>query len=297
MMILLTLIGILLAYKLLFYLYRVLLALIKKPVDIKKKFNTDTVIITGASSGVGRQLALLCAKQGLNIIGVGRDEQKLKCVAEECRKERIEFTEVAQDLGYVDSSDKVFEVTKGHRVGALFLVHGGYYINKLSDKDDENIIMDVNSSFLTEILLVKKFINQSNNCGTVTFVSSVNSFMPIPFAQIYVAGKGGVNQFFECMQMEGLLNGITFQTINASYIKDTDIARGNLYLKKSTEIGMAPIKVAEAILSTAGTNYEFDLGYQAVLFHFIKFLIPKFILNPILTKISNKILEMKKKYE
>ena len=65
------------------YIYKFLYAMYMPAKDIKKTFQTNWVFITGASSGVGKELSIMCAKQGLNIIGVGRSSQKLEKVKEE----------------------------------------------------------------------------------------------------------------------------------------------------------------------------------------------------------------------
>jgi len=80
----------------------------------------STALITGASSGIGAELALLCAAAGHNVILVARSETRLEKLATRLRTEhRIEARVLAADLADPASPDAIFAATAGEPIDIL----------------------------------------------------------------------------------------------------------------------------------------------------------------------------------
>ena len=269
------------------YIYKFLYSMFMPPKDIKKTFNTNWVLITGASAGVGRELSLMCAKQGLNIIGVGRSAQKLAKVKEECEKLNVEFRQYAIDLADITAAERIFKQCSDVKIGCLFVCHGNNNIGRIYEKTDEEVANELKAVTTTNTLLVRYFGNQVEKKGTVTFVSSLNAHSVTPFASLYGPPKRFLTHLTSHMEVEGAFHNITYQSLCVGYIKNTDFnARMPEEIQKMATNGLPPDFVARAILATAGQNFDSDLGYDCMLIHFLIWLLPTVLVDFVFKKVS-----------
>lgn len=272
------LIGVITFGHLLYYLYKFYLAMWGKAQNIKEKFKTEWVMITGASSGVGKHLTLMCAKQKLNIIGIGRSEEKLKAVAELVKKEGVEFRYHAVDLSDVTAPRTIFEANKDVKIGCLFVCHGFNNMGRIIEMTKKQIRDDLNAMTTSVVLLTSFFGKQATNGGTVTYISSLNGENHVAYAALYGASKRFLNHFVLHLQLEGFLNNLTFQAICPNFIADTAFYDNMPQkIKDCAKDGVTPERVANAVLATAGKNITCDIGWDTIICHFFMWILPDFL--------------------
>jgi len=159
--------------------------------------NSETVLITGASSGIGEEFAYQLAKKGLNIIIVGRNSSRLeqvykniKLINDKLSVEIINFN-LSNDIDLFLDKISYFEID--HLINNAGFGWYGEFI-----KGDLNLYKDmisVNIDALTTLSLFfsKKFVNK--NKGGIINVASVAAFFPIPHFAVYGSSKSYVYNF------------------------------------------------------------------------------------------------------
>jgi short-subunit dehydrogenase len=157
-----------------------------------------SALITGASSGIGAELAKLCASDGYNLILVARRAPRLQQLADElARRHGISARIVAADLSDPLAPDAVFDACGNDRVDLLINnaglgVHGRF---TETNWQDEERLLRVNVEAL--VRLTKLFLPgmEKRGSGRVLNVASTAAFVPGPLMALYYASKSFVLSF------------------------------------------------------------------------------------------------------
>lgn len=167
-----------------------------------------TALITGASAGIGYELAVLFAQHGHNLVLVARSEEKLQSMALQFAIKYKVYTKViAADLSRHNAPAKVMQQLKQEGTTVDVLVNNagfGYYgAFRESDMQRELDMMQLNIVSLTQ--LCKLFLDQlpREKPGKIMNVSSTAAFPPAgPFMAVYYASKAYVQSFSEALASE-----------------------------------------------------------------------------------------------
>ncbi|MFC0272405.1 SDR family NAD(P)-dependent oxidoreductase [Metabacillus herbersteinensis] len=163
-----------------------------------------TVLITGASGGIGRELAFQFAKDGYQLVLVARSEKRLQQLAEE-----LTPAPVAIKVKDISSPEGVYELVndlKAENIKVDVLVNNagfGLYGEFTETSIDEELNMiDLNIKTLT--LLTKLLIPSmmKNKTGHILNVASIAAFQPGPLMAVYYATKAYVLSFSEALENE-----------------------------------------------------------------------------------------------
>lgn len=176
--------------------------------------NTRWAIVTGASSGIGRALALEFAAHGFNVLLIARNQAALAQVAEECaRNSGVETEVIPTDLSDPDSLDRLncslassgrqFEVLVNN---AGFGLHGDF-----ASTDLQQNLQLVNVQLAAALTLTRAVLPGmiSRRSGRILNVASVYSFSPVPFQSVYAACKAFLLSFSSALQNELRETGVT----------------------------------------------------------------------------------------
>ena len=153
-------------------------------------------LITGASSGIGLDLAKLFAQGGHDLVLVARNEEALRGVAAECEKFGVKVHVLAKDLSKVESAQEIFNELSSRGVAVEVLVnnagfgtHGPFVRTKL---EDEVGMIQVNITAL--IALTRLFLPAmvSRKSGKIMNVASMAGFVAGPYMSVYYATKAFV---------------------------------------------------------------------------------------------------------
>jgi short-subunit dehydrogenase len=163
-------------------------------------------LITGASSGIGYELAKLFAKDGYNLAIVGRDRHSLEHKAGEFRQQGIEVKIFVKDLFNRNEAFSLCEEVKAENLLIDVLVNdagqGVYGEFKNNDIERELNIIDLNIAALT--ILTKHFVTEmvSRNTGKILNLASIASTTPGPWQAVYHATKAYVLSLTEAIHEE-----------------------------------------------------------------------------------------------
>lgn len=161
---------------------------------MQKKYG-PWAVVTGASSGIGLELATQLAASGIHLVMVARQEQKLKAAGKKLETEYgIKVISVAADVAEPDGLTKIDESTKNLPVG-LLVVSAGYGTSGLfveSDIDEETNLLKVNCEALLWLThhYSLRFVEQKR--GGIILMSSMVAFQGVPYSANYAASKAYV---------------------------------------------------------------------------------------------------------
>lgn len=189
------------------------------------QFSDRKIIVTGASSGIGKATVYYLANRGASVIGIDLDEAKLNEVSQDlCQKGYI-FKGIAKNL-----LDKDLElafkkaVSDGKKLSGLVHCAGISSIVPLRSLSKErlNKVMDINFySFVDLVRLFSK--NKYSEGGSVIGISSLAAQLPRAYELPYIASKAAMNAAIPCMAIElaslGIrVNGIMPGIVNTKMI-------------------------------------------------------------------------------
>lgn len=158
-------------------------------------------LVTGASSGIGEEIAKELAKRGYDIILVARNEEKLKDVASKIKTNtRI----ITMDLSNKENCEKLYEETKNEDIDILinnagFGVHGKFYDTDL-DKEVQMIETNITAVHILMKLYLKDMIKKDR--GHILNVASMAAFGPGPLMSSYYASKAYVYRLSQGVKTE-----------------------------------------------------------------------------------------------
>jgi len=173
-------------------------------ISLQEKYG-EWALITGASSGIGKEFAKQLAQQKFNLVLVARREQNLKVLAQELNNAHsVQVRIVPLDLSTRDFIVSIEQATSTIDIG-LLVNNAGFTITKNftdSDIDFQQELIDVNIRAVT--ILTHHFANKmkKNRKGGIINVASGSAFLPIPKWSTYAASKAFVLHFTEAIWFE-----------------------------------------------------------------------------------------------
>jgi len=169
-------------------------------------------LVTGASAGLGRDLAELFAGDGHHLVIVARNEQKLQDLAAQLRERHgVTVDVIVQDLAAADASTRIFDRLQGKTIDYLvnnagFGSHGPFAESDISSQLE---MLQVNIAALTHLtrLFLPAMLKRSS--GRILNLASVAAYLPGPLMAVYYATKAYVLSFSEALANELAGSGVT----------------------------------------------------------------------------------------
>ena len=255
---------------------------------------SNTALITGASGGIGLELARIHAQKGGNLILVARSEAKLNALAEELSAQHgISVTVIVEDLAQPESAQRIFDQTEklGLQVDTL-INNAGFGGNGLFHERSllaEQQMMQVNMISLTNLTHHYSQGMVARRQGKILNISSTASFMPGPLQAVYYASKAFVTSFTQAIAQEMAEFNVTATALCPGPVATGFVSAGNLE-------GVDIFKNAKTARSVAQCGYtameqgELVAFNEAGLKFALNWIIP-LLPRKILLKISRKAME------
>lgn len=174
---------------------------------------SETVLITGASSGIGLELGKLFASAGNDLILVARSETKLNELSQQLIEEHSVHVEVIiADLAEVDAAEKLFAETERRKLIVDVLVNNAGFgeLGRFVEIPIERQINMVRLNVETLVHLSRLYLPEmvKRKSGGILNVGSTAAFQPGPHMAVYYATKAFVLSFSEALHEEMLESGI-----------------------------------------------------------------------------------------
>lgn len=200
-----------------------------------------TVLVTGASSGIGQAVASQCSKMGARVIITGRDKNKLYKTF--CLLDGDSNLQITADLTNEEDVNNL--VTEIPSLDGVVYSAGNIKIKPLSfiNSEDLEYVYKANtfSSFiLTKILLKKKKLNKG---ASLVYISSISSFHNSPGRAIYASSKAALTSLMRSCAVELSEKNIRSNAIHPGMIETNFIDTGTFSTEDyKKELEQYPLK-------------------------------------------------------
>ena len=187
------------------------------------ELKNKTVVITGSSKGIGKNIALTFAKLEANVVISGRDKATLSSVLKEMHKYNPKCIAVAGDLSDISEVRNLIEkaVSQFGTIDVL-VNNAGINIAKPAmevTEDDWDTVLDLNlkTAFFTSQAAAKYMLKQSN--GRIINIASQMAFVGYVKRAAYCASKGGLVQLTKALAVEWAQQGIRVNAVAPTFIE------------------------------------------------------------------------------
>ena len=246
------------------------------------------IFITGVSSGIGKELALEYAKQRC-LIGISaRREELLNDIAKDCNDLGSQIIVYQLDVQNREKCEKVAKdfLEKAGGIDHVIANAGIGGDDNLFSGSSKNInnILNTNIQGVTNILMPFIPLMKSQNHGTLVCISSVASYMPLPFHAGYASSKIAIRRIFDSWRPSLQKYNLNLVSICPGFI-DTPMVKGparNFPLKKAND---AAVKFIHAI-ENGKNNFVYPKYYYMLIWLFN--LTPMWFYNWFIKKMFSK---------
>ncbi|TDB66883.1 SDR family NAD(P)-dependent oxidoreductase [Arundinibacter roseus] len=208
-------------------------------------------VVTGATSGIGQELARLLASAGFNLVLCGRRQEKLLEIEQEFTAlYHGTIRSLAADLSELQGLEKLFQLTNELPIGLLVVSAGmgtsGEFLN--SSIDEELRMLKINCETLLRLThqFGQRFAQQQS--GGIILLSSMVAFQGTPFAAHYAATKAYVQTLAEGLAVELKHKGVDVLAAAPGPVSSEFGARANMIMKGA----MTPAQVGVPIMQALG---------------------------------------------
>ena len=183
------------------------------------KLDGKVSIVTGGGSGIGRGIAILFAKEGSDVVIIGRTEESLK---ETCKSNPEKITYIVGDITKEESIKNLIEyVTKKFGKLDILVNNAGLCIG------EPLVSLKISSYDKTFDLNVRALVNMTINClpliikskGNILNISSISSKINPPTMSMYAGTKAAIDSFTKCWARELAKDNVRVNVISPGAIE------------------------------------------------------------------------------
>ena len=259
---------------------------------MKSYFQNKTILITGAASGLGRELAISLSHFQCHLILLDKNKKGLEESIQFCLNNGSQCKGFEVNLLDEDPlSSFLSKIPEVHMVFANAGVGGVNPGNAFSPEIDRKIL-EINYHGLVKTIspFLKSFIERGE--GHIVGISSLASMRGLPGASSYSASKAAVNNFLESLRMDLSPHGVSVTTVLPGFIKTPMANHNDFDMPLTQDARTSALKILKAV-SRKKKVYAFPkLMYIGTLFNR---LLPSFIYNFLMPRISGQSKDLKAK--
>ncbi len=214
-------------------------------------------LVTGAATGLGKQVATLLVAEGARVALVGRTREKLQQVAATLGPSALP---VAADVADPDQVRAAFEEVDNHLGGLDILINNAavYIPFRIEQASDASLQRIINTNLLGPAYCMREAVPRMKHSGggDIINVSSESTRNPFPFLTVYAASKGGLETLSAGLRTELREYGIRVALLRAGTMKGAD---ANASLANWTE---EQLRDALALWEKTGHNAYSGAGME-----------------------------------
>ena len=193
---------------------------------MKNKLDKQTVCITGAGSGLGREAALTLARRGHKVIATVLYEEQIKELMDIAEKENLDMEVIKLDITNEEDRNKILDYNIDVFINNAAIADSGS-IAEVDVKRIEDVFkVNVFSNIKITQLVLKNMIEKKRK-GKIVFLSSQIGRIALPFLGPYASSKFAIEGFASCLRDEmKILNKLEKTNIQISIIEPGSYATG-----------------------------------------------------------------------
>ncbi|WP_299797102.1 SDR family NAD(P)-dependent oxidoreductase [uncultured Shewanella sp.] len=213
------------------------------------------VMITGASSGIGKALALRYSQLGWQVIACGRNEERLADIAAASEyisvmafdmTDKGQLQQVADFIGKLD----------------LLILNAGdcTYIDDVMDFDAEGFEQIINTNLVSVAYALKAWLKKINKGGRLVLVSSSAELLALPRAQAYGASKAALSYLGRVLSIDLAKHGIDVSIVRPGFVTTPLTAKNDFPMPMQISPEKAAIEIVNGI-SKGKHCIDFPFGF------------------------------------
>src|SRR3954454_20116632 len=167
-------------------------------------------VVTGASAGIGYELAKICARNGFDLL-IAADQPEIHDAAQEFRRLGVEVEAVEADLATMEGVDRLYTAARGRPVEVLLANAGHGLGGAFLDQDFSQARHVIDTNITGTIYLVQKVGRdmRARRAGRILLTGSIAGFMPGAFQAVYNGTKAFIDSFSFALRNELKDTGVT----------------------------------------------------------------------------------------
>ena len=236
--------------------------------------NNKTVLITGASKGIGREFAKIHASKGDSLVLVARSKDELMLLKNEmeAKYKNIKVDVIVKDLTATNSAVEVYEELKEKNIAIDYLINNagfgdyGFFVDANWDRFDQMI--DLNVKALTHFchLFLPDMIARKQ--GKIMNIASTAAFQPGPMMAVYFATKSYVLHLSEALNNEAKGSGVSVTAFcpgptDTYFMEDSNFKKSNIVekvkLSSPHDVALSGYKAMMAAKSVSIHGFSFKM--------------------------------------
>ncbi|MHC5053670.1 MAG: SDR family NAD(P)-dependent oxidoreductase [Planctomycetota bacterium] len=205
-------------------------------------------LVTGASKGLGREIALVLAEAGADLILTARSAELLDAAKAEATRHGVTCITFPRDVRGARVRDPLVKLCVDKDLDILVNNAGIVDIRPLEQVPDDRVDEVIDLNLVVPVKLTKALIGtfKESRAGTIVFVNSAGGKRPVPDHAVYCASKYGLSGFIEALKLEVKGFGIRIISVCPSKMPtDLFVAAGR---EMDTAAFIPPREVAESVL-------------------------------------------------
>lgn len=241
-------------------------------------------VITGASSGIGKEIAYRLAKQNYNLILIARRLDRLESIKNDLSEYPISVDLLDYDISDLNKCESLIASLKSNRPD-IFINNAGFgvYGDSLTVDTDKELEM-INLNIISLHYLTKELIKIMDK-GTIINISSMAAFLPTPLLASYAATKAYVYSYSQAVNYELKKNNkqVNVMTVCPGPVKTefNQVANADPKMK-----GITVEQCVDSIIK--GLNKKKSLVIPSFKMKFLRFIM-RFVPTSLILKVSHKV--------
>ncbi|MBP7479732.1 MAG: SDR family oxidoreductase [Spirochaetaceae bacterium] len=220
--------------------------------------NSQWALVTGASAGVGREIAVILASKGWNLVLAARSEDKLSVLKEELISSyAVQIEVIKSDLSKPDSAKAVFDFCVGKNIAVDLLINNagtGAFGESVVLQDSVIPMIHLNVISLTQLCALFGSQMKERKSGSILNVGSIAGNQPTSYFASYAASKSYVLNYSLALRHELSPYNVHVTCVQPGYIRTAFDDNCNVvsekYKKFSHKNGMTALAVAKCCVSS-----------------------------------------------
>lgn len=232
-----------------------------------RKYENNKVLVTGASSGIGKALAIKLAEENNKVVLCARNEEKLNATRDEMKNPQNHIC-IPFDINEFGQYDKLFNqaVSDGEKINGLVHCAGIATPTPLRALNSTSIMQIMNTNYIAFMCLAGMYSKKKySDAGSIVGVSAINSHYYRKYMSVYAGSKAAVEASVGALAIEYADKNVRVNCVVPGAI-ETEMAKQmseeELNAVLSTQLmGMGkPEQVADAIVYLLSDNSSFMTG-------------------------------------
>lgn len=239
--------------------------------NLKKKYDAEWALVTGASSGIGLAITRRLAEQGMNVAVAAMGDQVLRDTMKTLRAEYkdVKFRDIPVNLAKDGFMEDIIAATEDI-LPQVCVLNAGYIVTGFfAETPAAAQIANFNCNAASVVPLAHHCISRLQNAGVrgcVAFTSSPAGFMPCPFSVMYGATKAFLTEFGASLAGEVAVDGIDICVVHPSPVTSNFYNKAHKLdaLEMFRKTGTTPSTIADSFLQGVGRTVICDQGYYSI---------------------------------